>query len=170
MVYIFLLNQHVLLHQIKIKVYKHDRKEYITALDDISIEVEKGEIFGLSGPNGAGKSTFIKTLLGIVLPNGGSVKLFGQDINNPSIKKKIGYLPENLIYPDFLTGKQFLTYYVSMCLQDRSALEKRINFILEKFNIKDYENKKIRNYSKGMKQQLGIAHSLINDPALILLD
>lgn len=152
------------------KIFKQNNKNRIIALDNVSIDVRQAEIFGFLGPNGAGKSTFIKTLLGVVLPTEGTIKLFDKSTTNPSVKKKIGYLPENLIYPEFLTGEKFLNYYGKLSSMETAVLQRRINYLVETFELGSYIKQKIKYYSKGVKQLLGIAQALLNDPELILLD
>lgn len=153
------------------KIYSPgSQKKRVVALEDFTINVESGKIFGLLGPNGAGKTTLVKILLGITFPSKGSAKILGQSIYNYEIKEKVGYLPENHKYPFYLTARQVLIYFAKLSNYDDSNLEKRIDELLELVKMSKWKNTKLKNYSKGMMQRLGLAQSLINDPDLIFLD
>lgn len=145
-------------------------KRKVTALDDFSINVEKGNIFGLLGPNGAGKTTFIKILLGITHKTNGNASILGSDISNFKIKNKVGYLPENHKYPLYLNGEQVLRFFGQLSHYDEKYLSKRIDFLLEIVKLNQWRKMKIKTYSKGMMQRLGLAQALINDPELLILD
>ena len=149
------------------KIYKSGK---IKALDDFSLKVDSGKIFSLLGPNGAGKTTFIKLLLGIIFPTSGSAKILGEPISNYKIHQKIGYLSENHRFPEFLTAWQVLNYYGKMAGVDPSILHKKAEQLLHTVKLGDWMHTKIHKYSKGMMQRLGLAHALINDPDLIILD
>lgn len=142
----------------------------IKALEDFSLSVKTGTIFSLLGPNAAGKTTLIKILLGIVHPTRGKGKILGENISNYRIHKKIGYLPENHRFPDFLNARQVLTLYGKMSGINMVLLNERIPKLLASVNLTDWSKTKIRKYSKGMLQRLGIAQALINDPDLLFLD
>ncbi len=142
----------------------------IRALQDFTLHVETGKIFSLLGPNGAGKTTLIKTLLGIIHPTRGDAALLGVPFRENSVHKRIGYLAENHRFPDFLTAKQILYYYGRMSGVSRSDLAERIPRLLEKVKLQDWMDVKIRKYSKGMMQRMGLAHALINNPDLLFLD
>jgi ABC-2 type transport system ATP-binding protein len=155
------------------KEYNSSRitKQKVRALNDFSFEVNRGEIFGLLGPNGAGKTTLIKILLAITFPTSGSAKVFGMDANNYKWKYKVGYLPENHRFPNYLTGEQVLSYYGRLSgLKDDANFQKRISELLETMGLTQWRKTKIKKYSKGMMQKLGLAQSMINDPDLIFLD
>ncbi len=157
-------------HQLS-KTYKSAfKKNNIVALTDLNLKIEEGIIFGLLGPNGAGKTTLIKLLLGITYPTNGTASIFGKDLSDYSIKKKIGYLPENHRYPSYLTGKQVLYFFGKLSGMENGELKKRIEELLETVNLSKWKNKKVKTYSKGMMQRLGLAQALINDPELIFLD
>ena len=142
----------------------------VKALEDFTIDVEKGQIFSLLGPNGAGKSTFIKIMLGIVHPTRGKATILYQNIRDYSIHSKIGYLAENHRFPEFLTAKQVLYYYGKMSGVVKEVLETKIPQFLKTVRLQDWTNVKIRKYSKGMLQRLGLAQALINDPEILFLD
>lgn len=146
-------------------------KQTVNALNDFTFNVEQGEIFGLLGPNGAGKTTLIKILLAITFPTNGSAKLFGTDVKNYKAKTKVGYLPENHKFPSYLTGEQVLGYYGQLSgMKEGSAMTKRIDEMLAMMNLKEWRNTKIKKYSKGMMQKLGLAQAMLSEPDLIFLD
>lgn len=148
------------------KVYNGTLK----ALDNVSFKVEKGKVFGLLGPNGAGKTTLIKSLLGIIQIQSGDAKMLGESIENPKIRERIGYLPENHKYPNFLTGQEVLFHFGSLSGVDKETLENRIPELLKLVSMDKWHGTKIKKYSKGMMQRIGLAQALINDPDLIFLD
>lgn len=139
-------------------------------LDDVSFNVEEGEIFGFLGPNGSGKSTTLKILLQIIYPTGGTAKLMGQPIGNAAVKKKIGFLPENAYFYEYLTAEQFLRFHGHLQGMDNLQLKRRIPEVLELVGMKGTENYYLRGYSKGMLQRVGLAQAIIHDPDLIILD
>jgi ABC-2 type transport system ATP-binding protein len=146
-------------------------KQKVLALNNFSFEVNEGEIFGLLGPNGAGKTTLIKILLAITFPTRGTAKVFGMDASNSKWKSKVGYLPENHKFPSYLTGEQVLSYYGRLSgLHSGVEFHKKINEMLEVMNLTQWKNTKIKKYSKGMMQKLGLAQALLNEPDLIFLD
>lgn len=142
----------------------------ITALDGVSISVEQGIIFGLLGPNGAGKTSLIKILLGILFPTSGSATLLGRQVNDSKVKEKIGYLPENHRYPDFLKGGDLLDYFARFAGVEKNRRIKNKVELLKLVNMEKWENTKLRKYSKGMLQRLGLAQAMINDPEVLFLD
>lgn len=149
---------------------KYFSRGRVKALDDFSIEIDQGKIFSLLGPNGAGKTTLIKTLLNIIHPTSGSALVLGEPITNYKIHKQIGYLAENHRFPEFLTAGQVLHYYGKMSGIEHSVLKDKIPQLLKQVKLGDWINTKIRKYSKGMMQRMGLAHAMINDPALLFLD
>lgn len=152
------------------KVYNPKRKVAITALDGVSLTVAPGEIFGLLGPNGAGKTTFIKLLLEIVFPTAGSARVLGHAAGSISAKARLGYLPENHRYPAWLTGEQVLGYFGALGGIAPDTLRTQIDRVLALTGMTEWRRVKIRKYSKGMMQRIGLAQSLLGDPALIILD
>ncbi len=145
-------------------------KNEITALDNVSLNIEKGIIFGLLGPNGAGKTTLIKILLGIVFRTSGSVKIFDEDISKYEIKKKIGYLPENHKFPNYLTGEEVIVYNAKLSGFKIDKNSQKITEVLNLVKMEKWRKTKIKKYSKGMMQRLGLAQAIIHDPELIFLD
>lgn len=145
-------------------------KKKIRALNELDLKISKGTIFGLLGPNGAGKTTLVKLLLQIIFPTFGTAKILGDDIQNHNLKKEIGYLPENHKYPAYLNGGEVLKFFGKLSGLGGTALDKRIDDLLELVNLSKWKKTKVKSYSKGMMQRLGLAQSLINDPELIFLD
>lgn len=153
------------------KIYESSyKKRRITALTNFNLNVEEGTVFGLLGPNGAGKTTLVKVLLGIVHPTLGSAKILGQNINNYEIRKRVGYLPENHKFPPYLNGEDVLRYVgkLSGCTNDE--INSRIDGLLKLVKMEKWKKTKVKKYSKGMMQRLGLAQALINNPDLIFLD
>jgi ABC-2 type transport system ATP-binding protein len=144
----------------------------VESLKECTLQVYQGETFGLLGLNGAGKTTLLKTLLGIVKPTTGRGLLLGKPLGDRSIKQKIGYLPENPYFYDFLTGWELLEYTAGLFEIPRSIQKQRIPALLELVGLAQSAAKKkqLRQYSKGMVQRVGMAQALINDPELIFLD
>jgi ABC-2 type transport system ATP-binding protein len=146
------------------------RKNKVDALIDINLFVPTGSIFGLLGPNGAGKTTLIKILLSICFPNSGSAKILNEKIGNYRFKSRIGYLPENYKFPTYLSGEEVLKYLGKLSGLEEPHLNKKIDEMLELVKMNQWKKLKVKNYSKGMMQRLGIAQALINNPELIFLD
>jgi ABC-2 type transport system ATP-binding protein len=144
----------------------------VTALQPCSLTVHPGETFGLLGPNGAGKTTLLKVLLGIIRPTAGTATLLGQPLGHSSVKQRIGYLPENAYFYDFLTGWEFLQYTAGLFGLSRAAQQRRIPELLDLVGLPQAtaKQKQLRQYSKGMVQRVGMAQALINDPDVVFLD
>jgi ABC-2 type transport system ATP-binding protein len=153
--------------QMLTKYYSNGR---IRALEDLTLDVERGKIFSLLGPNGSGKTTLIKLLLAICHPTRGEGKILGQNIGSIESHNHIGYLAENHRFPNFLNAGQVLYYYGKMTGISTSVIKEKIPSLLKLVKLEDWEKVKIRKYSKGMLQRLGIAQSLVNDPELLFLD
>ena len=149
---------------------KNFSKDKILALNNFSFEVQSGEIFGLLGPNGAGKTTLIKILLGITFPTSGEIKIFEKDISNESYKKKVGYLPESHKFPNYLTGEQVLHFFGMLSGMNKADVKKKSDEYLKLVDMEKWRKTKIKKYSKGMLQRLGLAQSMLNNPELIFLD
>lgn len=149
------------------------RKRYsngVEALAGVSLQVPYGSIFGLIGPNGAGKSTMVKSLLSILRPTECRGTMLGEPIGNKAILAKVGYLPEHASFPDYLTGRQVIEYAAGLAHQSRAACRQRCDTLLEQVGMRDAAHRSIRTYSKGMKQRIGLAQALINDPVVVFLD
>ena len=149
---------------------KYFSRGKVKALQSCSLQVDHGTIFSLLGPNGAGKTTLIKILIGILHPTRGHATLLNQPFWNHKIHSRMGYLAENHRFPEFLTAGQILYYYGKMSGLNKLLLRERIPALLQQVKLTDWEKVKIRKFSKGMLQRLGMAHALINDPDLIFLD
>ncbi|MCY7363285.1 MAG: ABC transporter ATP-binding protein [Ignavibacteria bacterium] len=145
-------------------------KDKILALNNFTFEVESGEIFGILGPNGAGKTTLIKILLGITHRTNGEIKIFNKEISDDSYKFKIGYLPENHKFTNYLTGEQVLFYFGKLSGMNDADVKKKTTEYLNLVEMEKWRKTKIKKYSKGMMQRLGLAQSMLNNPELIFLD
>ena len=145
-------------------------KRPVTALHPLTMTVAAGETFGLLGPNGAGKTTFVKLLLGLVKPSGGSAELLGVDIARPEARTPTGFLPEGHRFPPFLTGREALDLLArihGVSPGDRAA---RAPDLLDRVRLSDAADRRVGTYSKGMLQRLGIAQALMNRPRVVFLD
>jgi ABC-2 type transport system ATP-binding protein len=142
----------------------------ITALKGLTLKVEKGEIFGLLGQNGAGKTTLIKVLLGIISATEGDAQLLSQPAGTADVRRRVGYLPEDHHFPEYHTGASLLDFYGALLDVPTAVRAQRIPQVLETVGIKGRMHYKVRTYSKGMKQRLGIAQALLHDPEVIFLD
>ena len=154
------------------KVYKDFwGRDKVRALEDLSLTIERGEVFGLLGPNGSGKSTTIKLLLGLIFPTRGSATILGQPAGSVAINERIGFLPEESYLYRFLNGEEILRFYGRLFKIDRRTLNRRVPELLDIVGLDGKARKrKLREYSKGMARRIGLAQALINNPDLILLD
>jgi ABC-2 type transport system ATP-binding protein len=141
-----------------------------TALRALNVEIRAGEIFGLLGPNGSGKTTTIKLLLGLLFPTEGEAFLFGQPAADVRKNERIGYLPEESYLYRFLNAEETLDFYGRLFNLDPSARANRAAELIEKVGLKTDRKRQLREYSKGMRQRIGLAQALINDPDLVILD
>lgn len=146
------------------------KKQFRPALKGLSLKVERGETFGFIGPNGAGKTTTLKLLMGIIFPTAGSAHILGKDIADAEIKKKVGFLPEQPYFYDYLNPSELLDYYASLSGVSATERKKRIPELLERVGLADSARKQLRKFSKGMLQRVGIAQAIIHDPEVIFLD
>lgn len=142
----------------------------VTALNDFSLSVKRGSVFGLLGPNGAGKTTLVKIVLGLVHATSGTAYINGVDVRDDDARTVIGFLPENHRFPPFLTGEQMLLHYGRLSGMQASKIKSRIPALLEQVNMSRWAKTRIKQYSKGMMQRIGLAQALINDPEIIILD
>ncbi|MDK2854015.1 MAG: type transport system ATP-binding protein [Thermococcaceae archaeon] len=142
------------------------------AVDELSFEVYKGEIFGFLGPNGAGKTTTILSMLGLIIPDKGTIKILGNDVFREPIKvkEKIGFLPENATLYEELTAWRNLEFFANFYNFSKHEKEKRIEELLKLVGLWDAKYRKVKAFSKGMKQRLLLAQALINDPEVLILD
>ncbi len=140
------------------------------ALAGVSLEVPAGSVFGLLGPNGAGKSTMVKSLLTILRPTECRGTLLGQPIGHRATLSRVGYLPEHAKFPEYLTGRQVIEFSAGLSKVSKAMTKKRTGELLERVGMADWGDKPVGTYSKGMKQRIGLAQSLVNDPELVFLD
>jgi len=148
------------------KVYKGK----VHALRGIEMRVRRGEIFGLLGPNGAGKSTLVKILMTVISPTKAEGTVLGKPIGHKPTLAKVGYLPEHHKFPEYLTGAQIVDFYAALAGVERAERKKRTPEVLELVGMREWANKKVSGYSKGMRQRVGIAQSLATNPDLVVLD
>lgn len=142
----------------------------VVALDQISLEVNRGEIFGLLGPNGAGKTTTIKCILGLIYADSGTIELMGDPIPSVRAQARIGFLTENPYVYDFLSGREYLMFAASLHGYDAARCRNKADELLSMFRIEEAADRPLRKYSKGMLQRIGLAQALVNDPEFLILD
>lgn len=142
----------------------------VLAVDNLSIEVHEGEIFGFLGPNGAGKTTTIKMLLGLLNPTSGTASILGRPVDDTEVRRRISYLPENPYFYEHMTGPEVLDFYAQLFGYGKQERKKRVAELLEIVGLKHDVKKRLAQYSKGMMQRIGIAQALINDPELLFFD
>lgn len=140
------------------------------ALKGISLTVEEGEVFGFIGPNGAGKSTAIKILTGVMMPTAGSAALFGVDVTRAEARRGLGYVPENPSLPDYLTPMEILSMGLALHGRKPDAPDAHCMRWLERFSLGEAANKVVRGFSKGMAQRTALAHAMVVEPRLLILD
>jgi ABC-2 type transport system ATP-binding protein len=145
-------------------------KRQVQALHDLTLTVESGEIFSLLGPNGAGKTTAIKILLSLTRQTEGRATLLGHEVSSPRARTKVGFLPENHRYPGYLTGQQVLQSFGALSGVTGDRLRSRATALLELVGMKEWGRVKVKRYSKGMMQRLGLAQAMVNDPDVLFLD
>jgi ABC-2 type transport system ATP-binding protein len=146
------------------------RRRKVTAVDSVDLDVHEGEIFGFVGPNGAGKTTTIKMLMGLIYPTRGRAFLFDAPIPSQRAKARIGYLPENPAFYEFLSGREALDFYARLSRVPARIRASRCDELLEQVGLAGAADRQIRKYSKGMQQRLGLAQALVGDPSLVILD
>jgi ABC-2 type transport system ATP-binding protein len=147
------------------------RKRKVRALDGLSLSVEAGEIFGFLGANGAGKTTTLKLLMRLTFPTAGKARILGSDIDNVAMHQRIGYLPENPYFYDYLTAREFLEYCAELFGQPRKLRKQQAEDLLSRVHLDEKRwNTQLRKFSKGMLQRVGLAQALINDPEIVFLD
>lgn len=143
----------------------------VKALKGVDLQVERGDLFGFIGPNGAGKSTTLKILLGLLRADGGEVRLMGEPVGLAAGRAKVGYLPEQPYFYDYLTGREFLEFYGRLSGLKREDLRSRIGEVAERTRVQAaWLERRLRTYSKGMLQRIGLAQALLGRPELLVLD
>jgi ABC-2 type transport system ATP-binding protein len=146
------------------------RKRPYRALDRLTIDVEPGEVFGFLGPNGAGKTTTLKLLVQLVFPTSGHAEILGRPLGDLSVKQRMGYLPENPYFYDYLTAEELLHYFAALFGVRGAGRRTRVNRLLDEVGIGAERRLQLRKFSKGMLQRVGIAQALINEPELVIFD
>jgi ABC-2 type transport system ATP-binding protein len=139
-------------------------------LDGISFSVRRGEIFGFVGPNGAGKTTTLKILLGLIYASSGDAAILGHRVRETAFRREIGFLPENPYFYDFLTGREILHFYARLSGVSRESRARRVDELLERVSLVHAADARLRTYSKGMLQRIGIAQALVHEPQVVFLD
>jgi len=142
----------------------------VHALRGVALQVHPGEIFGLLGPNGAGKSTLVKILMTVIKPTTCKGTVLGRPVGDKATLRRVGYLPEHHKFPEYLTGWQVLDFYGALCGVAKAERAKRADELLDLVGLSNWQNTKVREYSKGMRQRCGIAQAMMNDPDLVILD
>lgn len=142
----------------------------LRAVDDVSITIGRGQVYGLIGPNGCGKSTTMKALLGLLSPTSGSCSVFGFDSLKVDSRKDIGFLPENPYFYKHMSGEETLKFYGKLCGLKGKLLKERIEEMLQLVSLEGARHRRLGGYSKGMLQRIGIAQALIQKPRLVILD
>jgi ABC-2 type transport system ATP-binding protein len=140
------------------------------AVSGLSLTVNRGEIFGFLGPNGAGKSTSIKMLLGLVRPTGGHAEVLGLPSGDVDARREIGFLPEDFRFYDWLTAAELLHLHGRLCGMSADRLRSRVPEVLELVGIMQHADRRLRGFSKGMLQRLGLGQALIHEPQIVFLD
>ena len=145
------------------------RKEPLRAVDRVSLTIAPGEVYGLIGPNGSGKSTTMKALLGLVQPDAGVCKIFGNDSMAVDSRQEVGFLPENPYFYKHLSGAETLRFYGKLCGLRGAKLEARVKELLHLVDLDGAADRRLGGYSKGMLQRIGLAQALVQEPRLVIL-
>jgi ABC-2 type transport system ATP-binding protein len=141
-----------------------------TSLENLTMQVEDGEVFGFLGPNGAGKSTTIKLLMGIIFPTAGSAQILGKPVSDVSMHRDIGYLPEQPYFYDYLTAAEVLDYFARFHRFSAAERKERVQKMLQRVGLETAGKIQLRKFSKGMLQRVGLAQAILHDPKLVILD
>jgi ABC-2 type transport system ATP-binding protein len=146
------------------------RRENVTAVENLSLAVEPGQVYGLLGPNGSGKSTTMKIVLGLVSPTSGRTEIFGRDSTAVESREDVGFLPENPYFYKFLTGEETLHFYAKLCGLSGAKMRERSKELLKLVGLEKAADRRLGGYSKGMLQRIGLAQAMIQEPRLLVLD
>lgn len=146
------------------------RGKKVRAVDEVSLRIAPGEVYGLIGPNGSGKSTTMKAVLGLVRPTSGSCSIFGRDSLKVDSRNDVGFLPENPYFYKHLTAAETVKFYGKLCGMRGRDLRNRVEEMLELVGLQDARDRRLRGFSKGMLQRIGLAQALVQDPRLVILD
>ncbi len=142
----------------------------VQALNSLTLDIQKGEVFGLLGPNGSGKTTTMKLLLGLLFPSSGDITILGETATNVEKNERIGYLPEESYLYKFLNAVETLDFYGRLFNMSKSVRRERVEYYIEMVGLTHAKHRQLKEYSKGMTRRIGLAQALINDPDLVLLD
>ena len=146
------------------------KREKVTAVRDLSLAVEPGQVYGLLGPNGSGKSTTMKIVLGLVSPTAGRTEIFGRDSRTVESREDVGFLPENPYFYKFLTGAETLAFFGKLCGLGGAKLRERTKELLALVGLENAADRRLGGYSKGMLQRIGLAQAMVQEPRLLVLD
>jgi ABC-2 type transport system ATP-binding protein len=146
------------------------RVKNVRAVKDVSLQIAPGEVYGLIGPNGSGKSTTMKAVLGLVAPTSGSTSIFGRNSLKVDSRNEVGFLPENPYFYKHLTAAETVRFYGKLCGMRGRKLKERIGELLEMVGLQDARDRRLRGFSKGMLQRIGLAQAMVQDPRLLVLD
>ena len=146
------------------------KREKVMAVQDLSLAVEPGQVYGLLGPNGSGKSTTMKIVLGLVTPTAGRTEIFGRDSRTVESREDVGFLPENPYFYKFLTGSETLAFYGKICGLSGAKLRERTKELLALVGLENAADRRLGGYSKGMLQRIGLAQAMVQEPRLLVLD
>jgi ABC-2 type transport system ATP-binding protein len=146
------------------------KRGVVRSLDNLTFQVEEGEVFGFLGPNGAGKTTTLKCVMGLIFPTSGTARVFGRAIDDVQMHREIGYLPEQPYFYDYLTARELLDYFARFFGYSTPEREDRVAHFLERVQLTRFADVQLRKFSKGMLQRAGIAQAILHDPQVVFLD
>ena len=166
------MDKEIVVEACKLKKYYNDfwGRTKAVGVDGIDFRVHRGEVIGLLGPNGSGKTTTIKLILGLLRPLSGTIKIFDKSPEDKYIKERIGYLPEDTYFYEYLNAEETLNYFGSLFRLPPAERKKRTKQLLEMVGLTHAAKRRLGEFSKGMARRIGLAQSLINDPDLVILD
>lgn len=142
----------------------------LRAVDGVSFSIRRGEVFGLLGPNGSGKSTTLKIMLGLLRPTAGACRIFGRDSTDVRSRARVGFLPEAPYFYGWLSGRELVAYYARLCGVPATELDRRVSDALAVTGMTNAAPRRVKTYSKGMLQRIGVAQALVHDPDIVILD
>jgi len=152
------------------KKFKGKRRTCVEALKNLDLQIETGEVFGFLGPNGAGKSTTIKLVMGLLRPSAGSARIMGVDSALADSRRKVGFLPENPAFYDYLSAEEYIAFVGSQFRMEAALLARRSEEVMKRLDLWEARKRPMRGYSKGMVQRVGLAQALVHDPEVYILD
>jgi ABC-2 type transport system ATP-binding protein len=152
------------------KQFKGKKRTCVDALKNLDLQIEAGEVFGFLGPNGAGKSTTIKLVMGLLQPSSGTARIMGVDSTLADSRRKVGFLPENPAFYDYLSAEEYIAFVGSQFRMEAALLARRSEDVLKRLDLWEARKRPMRGYSKGMVQRVGLAQALVHDPDVYILD